>query len=133
MKASELIWMLGARMVSQRGRRDRVMTTDPRCRAWVASHQALLRSCLREPHAEVSLSGVIDRVAVDDLFRLEFESFADANDRPILCHPAGDTEAIRVVIGLVSDAEIEARKRRRDRETRGFWNVRSLRMKGNLV
>ena len=120
MKARELLALMSVKSDRHTGRKVRVRTTDRRCKAWVAAHQSLLRRYVRDPQSEVPLSDVIDGAAVEDLGRLGFELVTDANDRVIWCHPAGDDDGIRALVGLVSEADIREQQQRAAREARGL-------------
>lgn len=116
MSARELLTMISVKLDRSTGRKARVRTTDRRCKPFVAAHQALLRRYFRDPNSEVLLVHLMASASTEDLTRLGFEPFEDANNKMFWCHPEGDGQGIRLLVGLVSDIEIHERRRRMQRE-----------------
>ena len=118
MKARDLIGLIGAKLDKGRGRKKQVRTTDKRTKPFVAAHQDLLRKYFSNPGVEVVVSDLIGERT--DLAHLGFESWPDANDRMVRAHPAGDEFAIRLLVGLVPESDIQEHQRRARREQHGL-------------
>lgn len=121
MKTRDLLALIGAKLDNGNGRKRRIRTIDKRTKPFVATHQDLLRKYFSNPGAEVNISDLIDKKT--NLALLGFESWPDANYRMVLAHPAGDDFAIRVLVGIVPESDIQAHQRRARREQHGLLQV----------